>query len=205
MKVVHRSDTLLVVEDRPWFFGLMLIAMALSMIFGGMVMVREGPVWGGAILVLIGGGVPILIAALMVQRVRLTLDRATGTLTRTMRSVRGQAQDSYRQAGGRGGQHRQRGHHVAGRVAIGRPAAGRAFHDLLHQRQAARGDGGCDKRLTGRITPNRWSVTSSLLASGTGSRSCTRSLPTDRPARSLPPWVHGLIFRYRPRPSHWEH
>ena len=96
MKVVHRSDTLLVVEDRPWFFGLMLIAMALSMIFGGMVMVREGPVWGGAILVLIGGGVPILIAALMVQRVRLTLDRATGTLTRTMRSVRGQAQESYR-------------------------------------------------------------------------------------------------------------
>jgi hypothetical protein len=95
MKVLHRSESLLVLEDRPWFLGIMLIIMALGFLFGGMAMIGEGLLLGGATIALVGGGVPILIAALMVRRVRLTLDRSTGLLTRTMRSVRGLAQESH--------------------------------------------------------------------------------------------------------------
>jgi hypothetical protein len=45
---VHQSKILLVLEDRPSFLGLMLLGMALAMLFGGMVMMREGLVRGGA-------------------------------------------------------------------------------------------------------------------------------------------------------------
>lgn len=95
MKVLHRSDALLVLEDRPWLLGILLIAMALAFGFGGLAMMGEGRMLGGAFFALFGGGVPILIAALMVRRVRLTLDRSTGLLTRTMRSVRGLSQESH--------------------------------------------------------------------------------------------------------------
>lgn len=95
MKVLHRSDALLVLEDRPWLLGILLIAMALAFVFGGLAMMGEGMMLGGAFFALFGGGVPILIAALMVRRVRLTLDRSTGLLTRTMRSVRGLSQEIH--------------------------------------------------------------------------------------------------------------
>lgn len=95
MKVLHRSDALLVLEDRPWLLGILLIAMALAFVFGGLAMMGEGMMLGGSFFALFGGGVPILIAALMVRRVRLTLDRSTGLLTRTMRSVRGLSQESH--------------------------------------------------------------------------------------------------------------
>jgi hypothetical protein len=95
MKVIHRTDSVLILEDRPWFLGVFLILMALCFIFGGMAMVGAGQWLGGAFFALFGGGLPLLIAALMVRRVRLTLDRSTGQLTRTMRSVRGLSQESH--------------------------------------------------------------------------------------------------------------
>ncbi|RYI30865.1 MAG: hypothetical protein EON48_05150 [Acetobacteraceae bacterium] len=95
MKVIHRSETMLVLEDRPWLLGICLIGMALAFVFGGMAMIGEGRALGGAFFAAFGGGVPILIAALMVRRVRLTLDRSTGLLTRTMRSVRGFSAESH--------------------------------------------------------------------------------------------------------------
>jgi hypothetical protein len=95
MKVILRSDTLLVLEDRPWFIGIFMIAMSLCFTAGGLAMMGEGMLLGGAFFALFGGGIPLLIAALMVKRVRLTLDRSTGQLTRTMRSIRGLSQDVY--------------------------------------------------------------------------------------------------------------
>lgn len=89
MKVVHRSDTLLVLEDQPWFFGVFLIAMTLVFIGGGLALIGQGLVLGGALLGVIGGGISALIAALTVRRVRLSLDQKTGHLTRTSRSVHG--------------------------------------------------------------------------------------------------------------------
>lgn len=89
MKVIHRTDTLLMIEDQPWLLGILMIVMALVFAFAGMAMLLSGEAFGGLLMFLIGVGVPVLIGAVMVQRVRLTLDRAGGTLTRTRRSVLG--------------------------------------------------------------------------------------------------------------------
>lgn len=95
MRIIHRSETLLVLEDRPWFLGLLMICMALCFIAGGMALMGEGKTLGGAFFALFGGGIPLLIAALIVRRVRLTLDRSTAQITRTMRSVRGLSETSH--------------------------------------------------------------------------------------------------------------
>lgn len=86
MKVIQRSDQLLVIEDRPWFIGVVMILMALVFIFGGMKLLAAGEAFGGLMMVLVGAGVPLAIGALMVRRVRLTFDRAAGTMTRVSRS-----------------------------------------------------------------------------------------------------------------------
>lgn len=95
MKIIHRSDTLLMLEDQPWIFGLLLILFALVFAFGGMAMMREGMVWGGAFFAMFGAGIPLLIAALMVRRVRVTLDRTAGQITRIERSVQGLKRTTY--------------------------------------------------------------------------------------------------------------
>ena len=95
MKVIHRSDTLLMLEDRPGVLGLLLIVFALIFAFGGMAMMGEGTVLGGAFFALFGAGIPLLIAALMVRRVRVSLDRSTGLITRIERSVRGLTQTTF--------------------------------------------------------------------------------------------------------------
>lgn len=96
MKVIHRTDTLLMIEDQPWLIGILMIVMALIFAFGGMAMLISGEAFGGLMMLLIGVGVPVLIGALMVQRVRLTFDRAAGTLTRTRRSALGLTQTTHR-------------------------------------------------------------------------------------------------------------
>ena len=95
MKVIHRSDQLLVIEDRPWFIGILMIGMTLVFLFGSMKLLAAGEVFGGLMMLLVGGGVPLLIGALMVRRVRLTFDRAQGAVTRTSRSVRGLTRQDY--------------------------------------------------------------------------------------------------------------
>lgn len=95
MKVIHRSQALLVIEDQPWFIGIMMIVMALVFAFGSMALLASGQIFGGLMLLLIGFGVPVLIGALMVQRVRLAFDRSAGTVTRTRRSVLGLTQTTH--------------------------------------------------------------------------------------------------------------
>ena len=95
MKVIHRTDDLLMIEDRPWIIGILMIIMALVFAFGGMALLASGQLFGGVMLLLIGVGVPVMIGALMVQRVRLTFDRGTGTVIRTRRSVLGLTQTMH--------------------------------------------------------------------------------------------------------------
>lgn len=95
MKVIHRSDTLLMLEDRPWLLGLFLIAMALTFLVSGMAIIAKGMIFSGLFMGVVGTGLPLLIGALMVQRVRLTFDRTSGQLTRTLRSIRGLKQESH--------------------------------------------------------------------------------------------------------------
>ena len=89
MKVIHRTDTLLMIEDQPWLIGVLMIVIALIFAFGGIALLASGEAFGGLMILMVGTGVPLLIGALMVQRVRLTFDRAAGTMTRTRRSVFG--------------------------------------------------------------------------------------------------------------------
>jgi hypothetical protein len=95
MKVIHNTEQLLMIEDQPWFIGIMMIVMALIFAFGGMALLASGQLFGGLMMLLIGVGVPLLIGALMVQRVRLTFDRSVGTVTRTRRSVLGLTQTTH--------------------------------------------------------------------------------------------------------------
>jgi hypothetical protein len=95
MKVIHRTDAMIIVEDRPWLIGALMIVMVLVFLAGGMALAASGAVLGGLMMGLIGGGLPLVIAGLMVQRVRLTLDRDAGTVTRTRRSVLGLGQTAH--------------------------------------------------------------------------------------------------------------
>lgn len=95
MKVIHWSDRQLILEDKPWLIGVMMIVMALVFLAGGMALFRAGEIFGAVMMGLLGVGVPLLIAAVMVQRVRLILDRDTGTISRTSRSVRGLSHTTY--------------------------------------------------------------------------------------------------------------
>jgi len=95
MKVIHRSDTLLMIEDRPWLIGILMIGTALIFLAGSMALLSSGETFGGLMMGLIGVGVPVLIGALMVQRVRLTFDRKAGQITRMRRSVLGLTRVTY--------------------------------------------------------------------------------------------------------------
>jgi hypothetical protein len=95
MKVIHRTAKHLVIEDKPWLIGLMMIGMALVFLFGSMKLLADGEVLGGSLLGLVGVGVPLVIGAVMVQRVRVVFDRTTGEVRRTCRSVRGLTEVAY--------------------------------------------------------------------------------------------------------------
>jgi hypothetical protein len=95
MKIIHQSESQLVIEDRPWLIGIMMIVMAVAFLGGSLLMFSQGEMLGGAIMGLVGVGVPVLIGVLMVQRVRLTFDRSSGLLTRTRKSVFGLTQKQY--------------------------------------------------------------------------------------------------------------
>lgn len=95
MKVIHRSDAQLVLEDRPWLLGLLMILMAVGFLAFALSLLSTGEVAGGLSLAVVGVGVPSVVGSMMVQRVRLTLDRSTGLVTRTRRSVLGLTQETY--------------------------------------------------------------------------------------------------------------
>jgi hypothetical protein len=95
MKVILWSDRQLVLEDKPWLIGILMIVMALVFLAGSMALFSSGEIFGGMMMGLVGVGVPLLIGALMVKRVRLTLDRDTGTISRISRSIQGLTHTTY--------------------------------------------------------------------------------------------------------------
>ena len=65
MKIIHRSDRMLVLEDQPWLVGMLMIGMVLIFAFGGMALLASGETFGGLMMFFVGTGVPLLIGALM--------------------------------------------------------------------------------------------------------------------------------------------
>jgi hypothetical protein len=95
VKVIEQSPTRLIIEDRPWLLGLSMLLLIVIMWGGSLFLYRIREGMGALILALVGTGVPLLIAVLMVQRVRLTFDRSAGTLSKTRQSVFGFSQTDY--------------------------------------------------------------------------------------------------------------
>ena len=95
MKIIQRSDTLLMLEDQPWLVGLLVIGMAMLALVGSIGLFGSGQMLGGTVMGLFGVGGTLLIGALLVKRVRLTLDRGAGQITRISRSVWGLSREEF--------------------------------------------------------------------------------------------------------------
>ncbi|MEO8530202.1 MAG: hypothetical protein ABI459_03190, partial [Deltaproteobacteria bacterium] len=62
MKVIHSSPTKLIIEDRPWLLGVLLIGMALAFAAGSLAFFASREIFGGLAFGVPGVGVPLLIA-----------------------------------------------------------------------------------------------------------------------------------------------
>ena len=94
MKVVHHSDSQLVIEDQPWLLGLLLIGVYLVLLVVSFTTARAGEVTGGILTAVIGTAIMALVGYLMVRRTRFTFDRNLGQITKTVRTARGLSQDT---------------------------------------------------------------------------------------------------------------
>lgn len=89
-----QTDAVLVIEDRPWGFGLIMIGAVVIMVWAAMDNYASGQttpaiVSGGFALVLTG------MLPLFIKRVMLTLNRQTDVITLTTRSLRKQTTQTY--------------------------------------------------------------------------------------------------------------
>lgn len=77
MKVKKNTDHTLIVEDAPWFFGLMMVLFILVISSIGLVMLLDGELAG---LIFLGVGVIVLplIAYLFIRRVQVVFYRPEG-------------------------------------------------------------------------------------------------------------------------------
>jgi hypothetical protein len=95
MKIIESSATQLVLDDRPWIIGAALIVGTIAFLASGLFLMNSGEVFGGLMLIFVGGGVCLLLAAILVQRVRLTFDRSTCSITRIRRAAFGLKVTNY--------------------------------------------------------------------------------------------------------------
>lgn len=95
MKVIHKTTSLLMLEDRPWRIGLLVIGMAMIGVFASMSMIGSGEVLAGSAMAVFGVGGVLLIGAMLIKRVRLILNRDTGQITRISRSIGGLHQEDF--------------------------------------------------------------------------------------------------------------
>jgi hypothetical protein len=82
VKVTRQSDSQLVIEERPWLVGLILLVMAAAFLIFAISMLNQGHWIIFLLIAAFGAGIPILLARAMVRRVTLVLDRDKGKITR---------------------------------------------------------------------------------------------------------------------------
>lgn len=95
MKVAHRSETLLTLDDRPWLNGFTLYGIGVSCIVGFAVLADGKLTMHEGLFGLLPGSWPILIGLALLQQDRLIFDRETQLLTRERRSIRGRTTKVY--------------------------------------------------------------------------------------------------------------
>ena len=77
MKLRHNTPDLLIVEDRPWLFGVMIILFILIFCGAGLMMVAEGE-WMGFVFAIVGGGLGLVAFWGFVRRVQVVFHRPEG-------------------------------------------------------------------------------------------------------------------------------
>lgn len=95
MRVIRNTPEQLILANRPWLLGVMLILFILIFVGSGLAMILDGE-WPGLILAGLGGGIGVIAFAAFVRRVQVILDRTAGTVTLRRRSVFGYSQVVHR-------------------------------------------------------------------------------------------------------------
>lgn len=91
MRVIRNTPEQLILANRPWLIGVMLILFILVFVGSGLAMLLSGE-WAGLIFAGAGGGIGFIAFAAFVRRVQVILDRVDGTITLRRRSVFGYSQ-----------------------------------------------------------------------------------------------------------------
>ncbi len=94
MKVTMQTDDVLVVEDRPWGFGLIMIAGIVILAWASM----DNYASGHRPPAIVSGGFAVVLTVMLpvfIKRVMLTLNRQTDVITLTTRSLRKQTTKTY--------------------------------------------------------------------------------------------------------------
>lgn len=86
MKITRDTKDILIVEDRPWLFGLMIIVFILVFVGVGLAMVSAGELWG-LLFALAGGGLGGLGFVMFVRRVQVVFHGPEGWVEIRRKSV----------------------------------------------------------------------------------------------------------------------
>lgn len=93
MKVTRNTADQLIVEERPWLFGFMLIVFVLVFTGVGLSMVAAGEFWGIAFL--FGAAIGFLFIRVFVRRVQVIFNRPKGWIEIRRRSMSRQSNIRY--------------------------------------------------------------------------------------------------------------
>lgn len=88
MKIVTDTPDLLILEDTPWGWGLVMIALSLSCLAGGLFIVFQQGEWGGWILIL-QTPVWLALASFVIRRTQAVFNAAEAWVELRRRSVFG--------------------------------------------------------------------------------------------------------------------
>ena len=93
MKITQNTPELLVIDDRPWLFGLIFIGFAGIFASIGAVMLYEG-LWGGIFMFLIAG---LIFTAFyfLIERTQLVIDASAGQLEIRKKSMHRMKRDRF--------------------------------------------------------------------------------------------------------------
>ena len=94
MRVVSQSPERLVIEERPWFWGVFYILFILSFSWAALQSALQAEFLGAALAAAVAVGVTLLFLR-YVERVWLVLDRTEGTAEFRRRGMRGLRRDSF--------------------------------------------------------------------------------------------------------------
>lgn len=89
MKVTRNTSDQLILENKPWLIGSMLIFMFVVFVGAGLFAISAGQLLSGSVFALIGGGVSGLCFILLIRRTMVIFDRGTGTIDLRRKSMLG--------------------------------------------------------------------------------------------------------------------